>query len=147
MARPVDGSLRPVVEDSPDRADLALLEERVAAAAIAAAGLGPDQELAIFVRDDQRRAVAGISGLTWGGYCELHAMWVDESLRGRGLARALMAAAEAEALRRGCAQLVFVAYDMLAPGLYERLGYQAVGVIEDCPAGSAARWYRKTLTT
>jgi hypothetical protein len=28
---------------------------------------------------------------------------------------------------------------------YERLGYTTIGVIEGCPPGSAARWYRKDL--
>ena len=140
-----DGPYPLVVEDLPDAADLALLEERVAAAAIAAAGVGEDRAFGIFARDDKRRMVAGISGMTWGGCCELHAMWVDESLRGRGLARALMAEAESVARRRGCTLVEFFAYDLLAPGLYQRLGYEAVGVIEGCPAGSAARWYRKNL--
>ena len=40
---------------------------------------------------------------------------------------------------------MFRAYDLLTPGLYERLGYETVGVIEGCPAGSTARWYRKDL--
>jgi GNAT superfamily N-acetyltransferase len=141
----VDAPYRLVVEDSPDPADLALLEEQVAAAAIAAAGVGDDQEFGIFIRDDQGRILAGISGLVWGGCCELQAMWVDTSLRGRGLARQLMTAAEDEARRRGCALVQFRAYDLLARGLYERLGYQTVGVIEGWPAGSAARWYRKDL--
>lgn len=136
---------RLVVEESPDPADMALLEERVAAAASAAAGVGVEREFGVFVRDDDGRMRAGISGIVWGGCCELQAMWVDEALRGRGLARALMAAAEDEARRRGCALVVFHAYDLLAPGLYERLGYQTVGIIEGCPAGSAARWYRKDL--
>jgi ribosomal protein S18 acetylase RimI-like enzyme len=134
-----------IVEDSPDAADVALLEERVAAAAVAAAGLGDEQEFAIFARDDDGRVVAGISAIVWGGYCELQSVWVQESLRNRGLARALFAGAENEARRRGCALVVFHAYDLLARGLYERLGYETVGVIEDCPAGSAARWYRKLL--
>ena len=134
-----------VVEDSPDPSDLALLEERVAAAAVAAAGVGDDQEFGIFVRDDEGRVVAGVSGIVWGGCCDLQAMWVHESFRGRGLGRALMAEAEAEARRRGCALVVFFAYDLLANGLYERLGYETVGIIEGCPAGSAARWYRKDL--
>jgi GNAT superfamily N-acetyltransferase len=141
----MDGPHRLVVEDSPDPADLAMLEERVAEAAIAAAGLGDDSEFAIFVRDDEGRIVAGISGMVWGRCCELHAMWVDEPLRGRGLARALMAGAEDEARRRSCGLVVFHAYDLLAAGLYEHLGYETVGVIEGCPAGSAARWYRKSL--
>jgi GNAT superfamily N-acetyltransferase len=134
-----------VVEESPAAADLALLEEHVAAAASAAAGLGEEQEFGIFARDDNGRVVAGISAIAWGGCCELQAMWVKESLRNRGLARTLVAGAEAEARRRGCALVVFHAYDLLAGDLYERLGYETVGVIENCAAGSAARWYRKSL--
>lgn len=134
-----------VVEDSPAADDVALLEQHVAAAAIAAAGVGAEQEFGIFARDDSGRVVAGISGIVWGGYCELQAMWVEESLRNRGLGRALVAGAEAEARRRGCALIVLHAYDLLVRGLYERLGYETAGVIEDCPTGSAARWYRKVL--
>jgi GNAT superfamily N-acetyltransferase len=140
-----DGPYPLVIEETPDPADLALLEDRVAAAAIAAAAVGEDLPFAIFVRDDERRIVAGISGMTWGGCCELHAMWVDEPLRGNGLGRALLARAESVARQRGCALVQFLAYDLLAAGLYERLGYETVGVIEGCPAGSAARWYRKDL--
>ena len=49
----MDGPHTLVVEDSPDPADLALLEERVTAAAIAAAGLGDEEEFGIFVRDER----------------------------------------------------------------------------------------------
>jgi GNAT superfamily N-acetyltransferase len=143
--QPVPSEHRLVVDHSPDPADLALLEQHVSDAAIAAAGLGEDQEFALFVRDDDGQIIAGISGMTWGGGCELHAMWVDDAVRGRGLARTLMAGAEAEARRRGCGLVHFFAYDLLAPGLYERLGYENVGVIEGYPAGTAARWYRKDL--
>jgi len=143
----VDRPYSLVVEDSPEPADLALLEERVAVAAITAAGLGDDEEFAVFAREDDGRIVAGISGIAWGGCCELQAMWVDESLRRRGLGRALMAGAEAQARRRRCALVHFRAYDLLASNLYERLGYTTAGVIEGCPAGSAARWFRKDLTS
>ena len=141
----MDASHRLVVEDAPDVADLTLLEERLAAAAIAAAGVGEDRDFAIFVRDDDGAITAGVAGVIWAGCLELHAIWVDESLRKRGLGRALMAAAETEARRRGCALVQFLAYDLLTPGLYERLGYETVGIIKGWPAGSAARWYRKDL--
>jgi len=141
----VDSPYPLVVEDSPDPADLALLEDHVAAAAVAAAGVGAEEEFGVFVRDVDGRILAGVSGIVWNGYCELQAMWVDEALRGRGLSRALMAAAEGEARRRDCALVVLHAYDLLTSGLYERLGYETVGVIQGCPAGSAARWYRKDL--
>jgi GNAT superfamily N-acetyltransferase len=134
-----------VVEDSPAAADVALLEEQVAAAAIAATGCSAEEEFGIFARDEIGRVRAGVTAIVWGGYCELQAMWVEESLRNRGLAHALIDGAETEARRRGCALIVLHAYDVLARGLYERLGYETVGVIENCPAGSAARWYRKVL--
>jgi GNAT superfamily N-acetyltransferase len=140
-----DGFPELVVEDSPAPADVALLEQHVTEAAVAAAGLGEEQEFAIFAREDDGHIVAGISGIVWGGCCELQAMWVERSLRNRGLARALIAGAEAEARRRDCTLVVFHAYDLLARGLYDRLGYETVGVIENCPAGSSARWYRKAL--
>ena len=72
-------------------------------------------------------------------------MWGHSSLRGRGLARALMTAAQDQARRLGWGLVEFHAYDLLARGLYERLGYETVGVIKGHPAGSATRWYRKDL--
>lgn len=133
-----------VVESQPDPLDLALLEERLAAAAVAAAGVGEEQEFGIFVRDDGR-VVAGASGSIWGDCCQVHAVWVDDHLRGRGLARALMAEAEAEARRRGCRLVMGLTYEVLTADFYDRLGYRTVGVIDDCPAGTSTRWYCKDL--
>src|SRR5438093_1481224 len=82
---------------SPDPCDLATLEERVADAAMAVAGVDEEQEFAIFLRGDAGEILAGISGMVLGGGCELQAMWVDESLRRRCIAGALLTAAEAEA--------------------------------------------------
>ena len=82
-------------------------------------GLGDEVDLAIFVRD-AGKIVAGISGWTWGDCCELQSLWVEPSLRGRGLATRLLAAAEAEAAARGCSQTVHFTYDFQARALYER---------------------------
>lgn len=134
-----------VVEDEPDPRDLALLEEKLAAAAVAAVGVGEEEEFGIFVRDDDGRIVAGASGSVWGGCCQIHALWVDGPQRGRGLAKDLMAEAEAMARRRGCRLVMGLTYDVLTRGFYDRLGYRTVGIIEDCPVGTATRWYRKDL--
>jgi GNAT superfamily N-acetyltransferase len=134
-----------VVEDEPDPRDLALLEDKLAAAAVAATGAGEEKEFAIFVRDDEGRIVAGTSGSVWGGCCQIHTLWVDGPQRGRGLARELIAEAEAMARRRGCRLVMGLTYDVLTLGFYDRLGYRTVGTIEDCPAGTTTRWYRKDL--
>jgi GNAT superfamily N-acetyltransferase len=134
-----------VVEDEPDARDLALLEEKLAAAAVAAVGLGEEEDFGIFARDDNGRIVAGASGSTWGGCCQIHTLWVDGPQRGHGLARELMAQAEAMARRRGCRLVMGLTYDVLTRDFYDRLGYRTVGIIENCPAGTATRWYCKDL--
>ena len=142
----MDSPYRLVVENDPDPFDLALLEERLTDAAVGAVGHGPDREFGIFVRDENGRVMAGVSGMFWAGCCQVHALWVDEQLRGRGLGRDLMAAAEAEARRQECRLLMGLTYDVLTAHFYDRLGYRTVGTIEDCPAGTTTRWYCKDLS-
>ena len=132
------------VEDHPDPADLEVLETQIRREASAAMGLGDEADLAIFVRD-AGRIVAGISGWTWGDCCELQSLWVAPSLRGHGLATRLLAAAEAEAAARGCAQTVHFTYAFQARALYEQNGYELVGCVQDLPSGTDVLWYHKRL--
>ena len=132
------------VEDHPDPADLEVLETQIRREASAVMGLGDEADLAIFVRD-AGRVVAGISGWTWGDCCELQSLWVEPSLRGRGLATRLIAAAEAEAAARGCSQTVHFTYAFQARALYEQTGYELVGCVEGFPSGTDVLWYRKRL--
>ena len=133
------------VEDQPDPSDVEFLESQIRVEAAAATGLGPEAELAIFVRDGGR-IVAGISGWTWGDCCELQSLWVDPSLKGGWLGAKLLAAAEAEAMARGCSQTVHFTYDFQARALYKRAGYELVGRVEDFPSGTDVLWFRKRLT-
>ncbi len=131
-------------EDDPDPRDLAFLEDRMAQAAVAAAGVGDEIEFAALVRKDGQ-IVAGASGAIWGGGCQVHAVWVDETLRHVGIGRALMAGVEREAKLRGCRLVMGLTYDVLIDDFYDRLGYRTVGLLEDCPAGTTTRWYCKDL--
>ena len=133
------------VEHEPDPRDLAVLEEKLAAAAVAAVGAGDEEEFGIFVRDDAGQIVAGAFGSVWGGCCQIHTLWVDRPQRGHGLATQLVAEAEATARRRGCRLVMGLTYDVLTKGFYDRLGYRTVGIIEDCPGGTTTRWYCKEL--
>ncbi len=133
-----------VFEDEPDPLVLAFLEERLAEAAISAAGVGDEREFAVIVRD-HGKIVAGASGSMWGGGCQIHVVWVDDTLRHRGLGRELMAEVERQARGRGCRLVMGLTYDILTGDYYEQLGYRTVGVIEDCPVGTSTRWYCKDL--
>lgn len=132
------------VENHPNPLDIEFLEAQIRREAAAAMGLGDEMDLAIFVRDGDG-LVAGISGWTWGDCCELQNLWVDPSLRGRGLASQLIAAAESEAAARGCTQTVHFTYDFQARALYEQSGYELVGRVADFPSGTDVLWYRKDL--
>lgn len=140
-----DGSLEFIIDRAPDPQDLALLEERLAEAAVAAAGVGEESEFAIVVRDRHEAIVAGASASVWGGCCQVHVVWVHDALRTRGLARSLMAEIESEARRQGCRLVMGLTYDVLTSGFYDRLGYRTVGSIDDCPSGTTTRWYKKDL--
>ena len=88
---------------------------------------------------------AGTSAGRPGLVCELQSLWVEPSLRGRGLGTQLLAAAETEAAARGCSQTVHFTYAFQARPLYERNGYELVGQVEDFPSGTDVLWYRKRL--
>jgi ribosomal protein S18 acetylase RimI-like enzyme len=114
--------------------------------ALSEISLSPDTVLQLASNFPTRLDAAGhVMVDSPAGSCQIHTLWVDGPRRGHGLARDLMAEAEATARRRGCRLVMGLTYDVLTRGFYDRLGYQTVGIIEDCPAGTTTRWYRKDL--
>jgi GNAT superfamily N-acetyltransferase len=103
------------------------------------------QILCCFLRDESGRLVAGLDGFTWGGYARIEYVWVDETLRGQGLGRRLLAAAEREAAARGCETVVVDTHEFQAPELYPKLGYELVGTTHDTPLGYRQFLYQKQL--
>ena len=119
----------------PAPGDVQYLEDRLYEFNSAATGISGGAWLAIFVRDEQDRIVAGISGSTWGGCAEIRQFWVEESRRGRGLGTRLLAAAEREARGRGCRQMILMTFSFQAPAFYKRHGFEVVAVLKDHPLG------------
>ena len=137
---------RLVVETHPDPRDVAFLEDRINEFNLATTGIDFGGLLAIFVRDAQGAIIAGTYGWTWGGCCEMRFLWVHEDFRQRGIGSALLGAAEREAARRGCDQLILDTHSFQAPGFYQKLDYEVVGVIEGYPRGYQKLFLRKRLT-
>jgi ribosomal protein S18 acetylase RimI-like enzyme len=115
------------VVDSIDRADAvsAYLEARLYEFNAAATGRADGMGLC-FTVEDGRRIVAGVAGFSWAGFAQVRELWVDEAYRGQRLGTELMAAAEQEAVRRGCVQLQVSTYSFPAPEFYRRLGFADV---------------------
>ncbi len=122
-----------------------LLEDRLYEFNSAATGLFDGVLLNASVENAAGETIAGLSGHTWGGCCEILRLWVDAAARRRGVGSALLRAAEREAIKRGCAQIVLTTHSFQAPALYERLGYARVATIENYPRGHAQLVYVKAL--
>lgn len=97
------------------------------------------------LRSETGEVIAAFNGHTWGACCVVAHLWVHQSHRGHGLGAALLQAAEAEAMRRGCEQVVLSTHSFQAPAFYERLGYQRKAVIGGQPKGHANVFYLKRL--
>ncbi len=133
------------IEEQPHKDDVTELEDLLNEFNFATTGIRDGLELAIFERDDDGRMIAGLYGWTWGGTCEVDMLWLDESVRRSGKGSAMLAAAEDEARRRGCTQMVLGSHGFQAPGFYLVHGYELVATVEDYPRGSNDNWFRKPL--
>lgn len=134
----------PVINNNDPTTLNAFLDERLYAFNASATGVDDGMPMhGIFEQSGQ--VVAGISGHTWGGCCEIVQLWVQEDRRKSGLGTALLHAAEAEARRRGCTQVTLSSHTFQAPGFYEKNGYERAAQIADYPRGHAKLLYVKRL--
>lgn len=136
-----------VIETAPTPEHMQYLEDRLYEFNAEATGITDGQGLAIFVRDEQERIVAGICGHTWGGCCEIRQLWVEGSRRRQGLGTRLLQAAEQEARRRHCRQMVLTTFDFQAPEFYTKRGFHLLAAVDDYPQGHESLLLQKVLVS
>ena len=132
------------IGDRGSDADSAELKHALNEYNFATTGYRDGRDLSCYLRDGGQ-LIAGIDGFTWGGYARIDVLWVDEAFRHQGLGHALLAAAEAEARRRGCTAIVLDTHSFQAPDLYPALGYEQVGETLETPAGHTQVMFQKRL--
>ncbi len=143
MAKPP--GIRLISEPDAPAAEVARISDAIDEWNMAITGLRDFHRIAIFVRDERDRTRGGVAGGVWGGWFHVVSLWVDEELRGQGLGRDLMLAAEREARAAGARAAFLETHTFQAPGLYEKLGYTVVAVLEDYPPGEAQLIMSKSL--
>ena len=129
------GTLRVEPRHDLTPAEIDEVEDHLYAHNSAATGQHDGQGLGFVMRDGTGRLVAVAAGYTWAGVSELKQMWVDEAHRGRGHARALLAAFVDEARRRGVHRIWVASYDFQAPAMYEKAGFRRMAAFDGWPEG------------
>jgi GNAT superfamily N-acetyltransferase len=136
----------PLIGDSPDPVDLRRLEEAIYEFNVQATGISDGKLFASFLRDADKAVIGGISGWTWGKTCFIGHLFVPAELRKQGYGTRLVVAAEAEAINRGCDQIVLRTHDFQAPQFYIKLGFAIIARIPAYPVGHQEITMIKLLT-
>ena len=113
---------------------------------LAATGEDNQQSLSLRAVDEQGELAGGLMGWTWATCAGIELLWVRADHRGTGLGRELMAAAEHEARRRGCVQVLVRSFSFQAPDFYRKIGYIEFARSENLPTvGHADIHFQKSL--
>ena len=134
-----------VLTDAPDRSDIDVIGEGLAAFNDSQTGIKDHRLLAVLVKDASGKTVGGISGRSSLGLLFLDLVYLPETLRGGGLGSRLLAMAEEEGLRRGCKSAVLYTISFQAPEFYKRHGWRVFGEIGCDPPGTSRIFMTKEL--
>jgi len=87
------------------------------------------------IYDAENNIVAGVTGWTWAGACEITLFWVKEDCRNKGYGLLLLQAAEATAKKEKCLTIFLRTYSFQAPVFYKKYGYKTAVEIKNFPVG------------
>jgi GNAT superfamily N-acetyltransferase len=133
------------VTDSATAEEVGLIGDNLAAFNVREVGPSEMKALAVLVRDDKGEVKAGIDAYTAWGWLYVQWLWVDESLRGQGVAGKMLDAAEAEARARGCHAAWIDTFNPVAQRVYSRHGYSVFGELPDFVKGRTRTFLQKRL--
>ncbi|MEV7994113.1 GNAT family N-acetyltransferase [Streptomyces sp. NPDC086077] len=121
------------------------LEAELTAFNTAATGAAQPEEFSVRVTAGDGELLGGLTGWTWGGLCGVELLWVGEDQRHAGWGSKLMRAAEEQAARRGCTDMIVSSYTFQAPAFYRKLGFREAGRLPGVPGGHADVYLHKVI--
>jgi GNAT superfamily N-acetyltransferase len=126
------------VEQDPDVATKRTVQNGLFNANVQSTGDGVFASVFVCARDSSSTVIGGVVGEAYWGWVNFTTVWVDPLHRRKGLARRMLSAAEAEAVRLGYTQAYLDTFSFQCPNLYLRSGYEVFGQLEGFPTGQHA---------
>ncbi|MFI9616232.1 GNAT family N-acetyltransferase [Streptomyces sp. NPDC052023] len=121
------------------------LDEELTAYNTAATRTGRPEEISVRVTARDGELLGGLTGWIWGGLCGVEMLWVGADRRRAGWGSKLMRAAEDEAVRRGCTDMIVSSYTFQAPEFYRKLGFREAGRLPGVPGGHEDVYLHKVI--
>ncbi|MBG0856112.1 GNAT family N-acetyltransferase [Streptomyces spinoverrucosus] len=121
------------------------LDQELTAFNTAATGAGEPDEFSVRVTAEDGELLGGLTGWVWGGLCGVEMLWVRRDQRHTGWGSKLMRAAEDEAVRRGCTDMIVSSYTFQAPDFYLKLGFREAGRLPGVPGGHEDVYLHKVI--
>jgi ribosomal protein S18 acetylase RimI-like enzyme len=133
------------LEPAPAPGEVEFVWEQLAAYNRLYAGQDNHQPLTIFWRESKQAIVGGLLGGTYWDWLHIDILWIHTDLRGQGYGRALLEAAEQEAVKRGCRYAHLETHTFQAVEFYQKQNYTIFGELPDLPRGYTKYFLKKTL--
>jgi GNAT superfamily N-acetyltransferase len=105
------------------------------------------RSVAYYLRDSERRIIAGVQGTLWGRSIHIDALWVDEQHRGSGYGSKLMTAIERYAAAHAHPLVYLETTSFQALPFYEGLGYRIFGELPRISEGHTLYFLAKELNS
>lgn len=109
------------------------------------AGDDKGKNLCFVIRGPAQDIIGGVIGSTYWNWLSVDLMWIEESYRGLGYGKRLLAKAEEEARKRGAKYAYLDTFSFQAPGFYENYGYEVFGELQNFPPGHQRYFMKKQL--
>ena len=130
---------------APPESWVALVNDGVDAHNMADTGIADHYPVHLFITGGDQMCLGGLLGSIWGGWLHVTSLWVAEAFRGKGYGTRLLSTAEQYALSKGCFGSTLDTHNAEAKRLYQKLGYEVFGTIDDFPPGRAQYFLKKNL--
>jgi GNAT superfamily N-acetyltransferase len=143
-----DSSNQLVLSDTPTREAVNLIRQRLGAYNRDQTNGRYDEpgiEIDLALKDLEGNVVGGINASTMLHVMHLEALWVAQEHRKIGYGRDLVLAAERIGFEKGCITSQTWTLSFQAPGFYQKIGYEVLGIYQGYPDGITEYVLTKSL--